>query len=167
MNYLLDSNTLIEAKNRYYNMKFCPGFWDWIASQNLVLEVASISLVGEELKKGNDELATWAKDNAGLFIDVDDDATQRAFAEIAELVAQKAPAMKVGAIEDFMAGADPWLIAKAIATDAVVVTHESFNADIKKKFLIPNICKDFGVTWINTFELMQKLGAELVLAQKA
>ena len=30
MIYLLDTNTLIEAKNRYYSMTICPGYWSWI-----------------------------------------------------------------------------------------------------------------------------------------
>lgn len=30
MTYLLDTNTLIEAKNRYYRMAVCPAYWRWI-----------------------------------------------------------------------------------------------------------------------------------------
>lgn len=50
-----------------------------------------------------------------------------------------------------------------MTTGAVVVTHESFNLDVKRKFLIPNVCKQFGVTWMNTFELLAKLDAKFVL----
>ncbi|WP_454730820.1 MULTISPECIES: DUF4411 family protein [Cupriavidus] len=164
MKHLLDSNTLIEAKNRYYSMTFCPAFWQWVHGQNQLLQVGSISMVADELKKGNDELAQWAKDNAGLFMDVSDDATQLAFVDVARVVAEQAPVMKVGALEKFMAGADPWLIAKAMATDAIVVTHEAFHRDARRKFLIPNICQHFGVPWMNTFELLDKLGAQFVLA---
>lgn len=32
--YLLDANTFIEAKNRYYSMNICPGFWQWITITN-------------------------------------------------------------------------------------------------------------------------------------
>lgn len=28
--YLLDTNVLIEAKNRYYAFDLAPGFWAWI-----------------------------------------------------------------------------------------------------------------------------------------
>lgn len=34
MTYLLDANTLIEAKNRYYQMSICPGYWDWLHKAN-------------------------------------------------------------------------------------------------------------------------------------
>ena len=30
MAYLLDTNVLIEAKNRHYGFDFCPAFCDWI-----------------------------------------------------------------------------------------------------------------------------------------
>lgn len=163
MKHLLDSNTLIEAKNRYYNMNFCPAYWQWIRIQNQLLEVASISFVADELKRGNDELAQWAKDNANLFLDVSDDSTQAAFIEIAQAVSEQAPAMKDGAFDEFMSGADPWLIAKAMTSGAVVVTHESYNPEARRKFLIPNICELFGVQWMNTFELLQKLDAKFVL----
>lgn len=33
MKHLLDSNTLIEAKNRYYSMTVCPAFWQWVHGQ--------------------------------------------------------------------------------------------------------------------------------------
>lgn len=56
MKHLLDSNTLIEAKNRYYAMTVCPGYWAWILQQHQALEVASIVPVRDELAKGNDDL---------------------------------------------------------------------------------------------------------------
>jgi hypothetical protein len=89
-----------------------------------------------------------------LFIAVDDEETQTNFGTVANLVAELAAKMKAGAVEEFLSGADPWLIAKAMTTGATVVTHESYHPDAKKKFLIPNVCKHFGVDWINTFEML-------------
>jgi hypothetical protein len=63
MNYLLDANTLIEAKNRYYGMTICPGFWQWLLLKNEALALASIAPVMDELTKGHDDLAGWAKDS--------------------------------------------------------------------------------------------------------
>lgn len=164
MKYLLDSNTFVEAKNRYYNMTVCPGYWIWILQKFTAQDVASISIVGDELKKGDDELAGWAKDNPTLFVSVHDDATQACFAKVADFVASASTKMKVGAVEDFLSGADPWLIAKAMATGGTVVTHEAYNPEIKKKFLIPNVCEEFGVSWMNTFDMLYKLEARFVLA---
>ena len=85
MNHLLDANTLVEAKNRYYGMAICPGFWQWLLLKNEALALSSIAPVMEELTKGNDELADWAKENAGFFHITNDDSTQEAFAPVFEI----------------------------------------------------------------------------------
>jgi len=163
MNHLLDANTLIEAKNRYYGMAICPGFWEWLLLKNEVLDLASIAPVMDELTKGNDQLAVWVKDNSGFFHTITDQETQLAFAQVAGLVASQAPKMRVGAMDEFLAGADPWLIAKAMTTGATVVTHEVLNREVKRKFIIPNICQELNVPFLNTFELLHKLEARFVL----
>ena len=56
MTYLLDANTLIEAKNRYYQMSICPGYWDWLRKANQTGEGLNIRSVRDELKRGNDAL---------------------------------------------------------------------------------------------------------------
>jgi hypothetical protein len=150
MIYLLDANTLIEAKNRYYSMTICPGYWTWILQSHGKGIVASIDAVGNELKQGHDELAAWAIQNDQLFWDASDGNTQEAFAKVA--------------VEEFLAGADPWLIAKAMTMhDCVVVTHEQFNPQMKRKFSIPNVCQTFGIQWINTFQALDATGAEFRL----
>jgi hypothetical protein len=164
MNYLLDSNTFIQAKNTYYHMSICPGYWDWIERKFSAGEVASVEGVGDELLLGNDELKTWAADHKEIFLPVSDERTQDAFAEIAAHAAQLATQLKPGALEEFLGGADPWLIAKAWASDAAVVTHEALNPQVKKKILIPNVCEHFNVRYVNTFDLLLTLKAEFVLS---
>lgn len=166
MKYLFDSNTLIEAKNRYYHMDICPGFWEWIIQENSENRIASIEMVRNELMEGNDALKDWVEDQKQLFIPESDAPTQTVFAQVAGLVMKTAPSMKNGAAEDFLAGADPWLIAKAKTLDAVLVTQEHFDPNNKKKFLIPNLCRELGVTTINTFELLLAMEAQFVLATK-
>ncbi|HEY8905173.1 MAG TPA: DUF4411 family protein [Rhodoferax sp.] len=164
MIFLLDSNTLIEAKNRYYGMTICPGYWSWVLRSHGQGVVASIESVGDELKRGNDELAQWAKHNAALFLPVSDAATQTAFAQVAALVASQTAQMKPGALEEFLGGADPWLIAKAMTLpDSVVVTHEQFNLQIRRKFSIPNVCQHFGLQWMDTFAVLGHTKANFVL----
>lgn len=164
MRYLLDANTLIEAKNRYYQMSICPGYWDWLLKSNQSEIVASVDSVGEELRRGNDALAQWAKDHPHLFLAESDDATQASFAEVAQYVADNTATMKAGALQEFLSGADPWLIAKARTIDATVVTHEQFNEAVRRKFLIPNICRYFGIQHIDTFDLLKIVEAKFVLA---
>lgn len=164
MSYLLDANTFIEAKNTYYHMAICPGYWRWVEAQSLVGDVASVESVRDELLQGNDELEAWAKANKEVFLPVSDDPTQQAFVQVAAFAEGAAKAMKPGVLNEFLAGADPWLIAKAISTGGVVVTHEKRDPNIKRKLLIPNVCDHFDVRCINTFDLLLKLKAEFVLA---
>lgn len=163
MKHLLDANTLIEAKNHYYGMAFCPAFWQWLLLQNQVMALASITSVKDEIAKGKDELATWTAENPAFFHDISDEHTQAAYIEVATHLAELAPKMKVGALEEFLSGADPWLIAKAMCTGATVVTHEVLNFEAKRKFIIPNVCKHFDVPYMNTFELLHTLDARFVL----
>jgi hypothetical protein len=161
--YLLDANTRIEAKNRYYQMSICPGYWDWIHRVHQAGEVSSIRSVREELKRGNDDLAERAKQHAYLFLEESDTATQAAFAQVAQHVADTAPQMKPGALDEFLRGADPWLFAKAMTTNDTVVTHEQLNLAARRKFLIPNVCEHFNVPFVDTFELLNALAARFVL----
>jgi hypothetical protein len=163
MNHLLHANTLIEAKNRYYGMAICPGFWQWLLLKNKSFALASIEPVMDEVTKGNDDLAGWVKDNSGFFHATTDQETQLAFAEVVGLVVDQAPRMRIGAMEEFLAGADPWLIAKAMTTGATVVTQEVLDLKTKRKFIIPNICREVNVPFLNTFELLHRLEARFVL----
>lgn len=165
MIYLLDANTLIEAKNRYYSMTICPGYWAWILQSYDQGVVASIETVGQELLRGNDELAAWTQTHKNLFWTVSDAATQEAFAQVAAHVANSATQMKAGAVEDFLSGADPWLIAKAMTTpESVLVTQEKLDLHRKNKFIIPNVCQHFRVSWMDTFSVLEATRARFDLA---
>ncbi|MDP4488172.1 DUF4411 family protein [Pseudoalteromonas piscicida] len=162
MNYLLDANTFIEAKNRYYSMAICPGYWQWILQSNIYSGVASIRFIKDELTNGNDELAQWAKDNSHLFLANDDEPTQIVYTQVVQhVMAQEG--MKNGAQEEFLRGADPWLIAKAMTSGATIVTHEKLDRNIRRKILIPNVCEHFGVQYIDTFELLHQLEAQFIM----
>ncbi len=163
MTYVLDTNTFIEAKNRYYQMKVCPGYWDWLLVRCSSSDICSIDKIAHELSKGRDDLATWAADHPELFHATTDAGTQGHFGTVANHVATLTH-LNAGAIPDFLSGADPWLIAKAMHTGATVVTHEVYQPAIRRKVSIPNVCAHFSVPWMNTFELLSTLHAEFVLA---
>lgn len=57
-----------------------------------------------QLAKGNDDLTQWVKSNAQLFEDASDERTQVAFGYIVAKIAEQAPLMKVGALEEFLKG---------------------------------------------------------------
>lgn len=159
----MDSNTYIQAKNLYYDMNFCPAFWDWLEKQFQAGQVMSIDNVYLELTDSNDELSKWAKANKPHFLPVADNSTQDMFTEIANYVVSLTDKSQTD-IANFLSKADPWIIAKASTTGATIVTHEALVPSNSKKVKIPNICKQFGVSYINTFELLRKLNAKFVMA---
>lgn len=70
---------------------------------------------------------------------------------------------KPEAKSEFATVADGWLIAYAQAHNAVVVTHELFRPNATNRVLIPNICRQFNVPYLNTFEMLRQLGVRFVL----
>ncbi len=162
--FLTDANVFIEAKNRYYDFDICPGFWDWMDAQVPGQKVCSITPVYDELADGGDSLAQWIKDrkNDGRFLKVDDAAAQKLFAHVATTV--QAGAFKPEAKAEFLAGADPWLVAKARAIGATVVTQEKFQAGALRRVPLPNICQAFDVPYIDTFELLKQGAAKFKMA---
>jgi hypothetical protein len=161
--HLLDANVFIEAKNHYYRFDTFPGFWNWLDAEHEKGRIASIKPIRDELLKGNDELAEWIKirKDSGWFLPVDDVETQQFLAQIAAWV--MAQPFKEAAKPEFLAGGDPWLIAKAKAIGATVVTQETFEARSMKKVKIPNVCRAFEVPYINTFDLLRQAGASFAL----
>ncbi|BBL56725.1 DUF4411 family protein [Methylomonas koyamae] len=161
MKYLLDSNTYIQAKNFYYGMDICPAYWDWLDRQFQLGLVASVQMIGKELRDGDDELAEWVKFRPEHFIDNDDAETQSVFSVIVQSVATGD--YNPGNRDNFLAKADPWLIAKAKTLGATVVTHEALLAPNTKKVKVPNICREFGVPCLDTFQFLRELNARFVL----
>lgn len=163
MRFLLDANTYIQAKNQYYGMDICPAYWDWLDQQFQLGVIASVHMIGTELREGNDELADWVGSRPAHFIKNDDPESQAVFAEIAQSV--MAGNYNPGNRDNFLAKADPWIIAKAKSIGATVVTHEALVAPNTKKVKIPNICQQFGVPCLNTFQFLRNLRARFVLAE--
>ncbi|MBK5261046.1 MAG: DUF4411 family protein [Peptostreptococcaceae bacterium] len=162
MKYLLDSNIFIQAKNSQYPFDAFPGFWEWLKRDMEAGIVASIEPVYKEIIKGNDELGDWVKvcQECGCFLSVDDSKTQTKFAEVASWAVDPAQDFKPTAYQEFLQVADSWLIAKAHSTEATVVTLEKFDPQCKKRVLIPNACETFGVEYINTIELIRRIGVK-------
>lgn len=162
MAYLLDADTLIQAKDEYYAFDLCPGFWNWVDQQNEAGTMFSVQAVKEELMRGDDELARWAAyRETGFFLPVDE-RTSGAMAAVSGWV--QAGDFRDDAKRVFLAGADPWLIAHALAHGHTVVTHEVHVDGQKNKVKIPTVCRALNVPCIRTFEMLRTERARFVLA---
>jgi hypothetical protein len=157
--YLLDSDVLIQAKNLHYGFDFCPAFWAWIDERHATGAVFSIEKVGDELKAGADDLASWASSRPELFLKPDS-----AVIPSLQTVSQWATngAYSPAAVSTFLQVADYYLIAHAHAHQHIVVTHEVV-AHGTKKIKIPNACIDLGVKCMTPFEMLRLETARFVL----
>jgi predicted nucleic acid-binding protein len=156
--YLIDSDVLIQAKNRHYGFDFCPAFWDWIDREYANGVVASVAAVRAELIAGGDQLSTWAQARKDMFLAPDAPVIvelQQASEWADANYAAPGPAT-------FLAAADSYLVAHAAAHRHVVVTHE-LPANSPTKIKIPNACQALGVSCVNVFELLRSQGARFVL----
>ena len=160
MQYLLDTNTFIEAKNDYYRFSFCPGYWDWLLQKNQEEIIYCVDKIKAELLAGNDDLTEWTKKSPDkLFIKptanlgqslalVSQWTNSRNFTDAAKTV--------------FFNSADYYLIAYAHSLSYTLVTRERSDPNSRRRVKIPDACLGVGVRYISPFELMEIEKANLV-----
>lgn len=159
--YVLDANVFIDAHRRYYAFDICPGFWDAVLHYHKAGRIISIDKVRQEILAG-DALEAWAKNNAPalLFKSTAETAVTNHFAAMMNWVqaqAQFKPAAKV----EFARVADGWVAAYAKSyPDYVAVTHEEYAPAAKRNVPLPNVCKQFGVPYVDTFMMLRELNSQ-------
>ncbi len=62
---------------------------------------------------------------------------------------------------EFARVADGWVAARAQTSDATLVANEVFDPNVKRRIPLPHLCKEFGVPYVGTFELLRTLNARL------
>lgn len=165
--YVLDANVFIQASQRYYGLDVFPGFWQALIREHGKKRVFSIDRIKAELLASHDKLSEWAKDRAPVtfFKGTADEAVGAAFGEMVKWVqaeSQFIPEAKA----QFASAADGWVIAYAKANGLVVVTHEEYAPDVKRKVPMPNVCLEFDVAYCDTFTMLRQLGLKFVLRTK-
>jgi hypothetical protein len=162
MQYCIDSSVYIQAHRTYYAFDLAPRFWNALedmAVNNLIISPIAVYI---EIQKGNDELADWTKPlREQLFIEPDKSVNTE-LSKIADYVYVNYADQHW--ISDFLGGADPWVIAQASAHHLIVVSmetqknaeeREKLSNKIRGKIKMPNICFQFGINCMTTFELLR------------
>ena len=161
MIFCLDTNIFIQAWNGYYAIDFFPDYWDsldQLAQQGVVFATEEVK---REIEDTDDELKKWISSKEYFFKPIDD-AVQECLIEVF-----KDPHHR--RLIDSVKGrskADPWVIAHAMAEDAVVVTKEEYAPPETARIRIPNVCDDLGIEWINDYELIRQLGLSFSINNK-
>ncbi len=168
--YLIDTSVFIQAYRAYYSFSLCPGFWESLISLHKQGLVLSIDGVLEEICYGDeDELVAWAKFQMPktCFASTNDSVVVDWYAQI-QLWANSQIQFSNAAKAEFADETDAWVIAYAGAKNLTVVTQEVFNAFIKRKIPIPNVCKanNFKVPCIDVFTMLTRLGVQFGVLEK-
>lgn len=159
--YVLDANVFIQAARRYYAFDVAPRFWDSLVKHAANGQVRSIDRVLKELDRGKDELAAWVNnDLSDAFASTDEPGVIQVYGDLMAWV-QAQSQFTDAAKTDFASGADGWLVAYAKVNGCVVVTQEVFDPVIKRKVPIPNMCQAWSVPYIDTFDMLRRLGIKL------
>ena len=166
--YVLDANAFIEAKNRYYGLDICPGFWDALVAQHDAKRVFSIDRIRAELADQDDEIKDWIENQAPetFFKKTEDQAVIAEFQKLVGWV-YSTDQFADSAKSEFAAVADGWVIAYAAVNKLVVVTHEEFAPAARRKVPMPNVCVEFDVEYVNTFEMLRSLDERFVRGRKS
>ena len=171
MAYIVDSNGFIQADNLYYGRDFCPAYWDWLQASGQAGRVISIDRVYTEIQAKQDDLAQWVSrpEVSGLFLPSGDAATVAAYRRIVDWVQSRqrndgSQFYRNAARNDFFGGgADPYLIAYALAHGHTVVTAEGNDPANRKKVLIPVVCNGLAVKCIALYDLLRREQARFIL----
>jgi hypothetical protein len=159
LKYVLDANVFMEASRRYYQFEFAKPFWNGLISFSNDGVICSIDKVLEEIQRGDDELKTWAENEySDHFITTKDDGILQAYSTLVNW-AQGQTQYNQNAKDIFMEkdNADTWVLSFALSKKLIIVTHEVFDANIKKRIPIPNVCRNFDIDYCDTFELLRDL----------
>ena len=155
MLYLIDTNVLVDARRYYYPLDRVPQFWEWLEDmgRNDALKVPLE--VYEEVTDGDDDLVVWLKANKSAMV-LDESFIPGLLTRVIER--GYAPDLTDSEIEEI--GADPVLIAYALAdpSNRCVVTMETSKPSRQRANRhIPDVCRDFDIRCINTFQLIREL----------
>lgn len=148
--YTLDTNILVNM-NRLYPEDIFPGLWGSLEDLVKAGRICICEEVLEELKRGGDELHSWAKGLQGFACPVS--ATEP------PLVGQISRAHP-GWVRGTTNAADPWLVAHALAHNRTIVTEEraAGHGVVDANQKVPNVAAEHGVDSMRFFDLARAEG---------
>lgn len=162
MEYLIDSNSLIDAHQKWYRPKVFASVWGCLASHK---DVKMTSFVYAEIKYPND-LVTWTKKTYQKEIVVPNKDIIKAYSEIMDWITQSKRWGAAGIAKwQNPDKADPWLIATAKVNKQTIVTLDgngratlpNLGIASGKEPKINAVAEHFKVPTMTIYELLEQL----------
>lgn len=145
---LFDTNIFIQH-DHFCRRDVFISLWDWLANNDK--NCCSIIFVYNEISPHNSALTAWANSvPSGYFIDNFINPIQTEFQKVSRYVVGNFPVSQERT--NFLAKADPWLIATAMHNNADIITFEKPATPNSTKPKIPDVASYFGITCHNFFD---------------
>jgi hypothetical protein len=146
--YCFDTSGFMDGWVRHYPYDVFPDLWNKMDGLIGNGTIISSTEVFEEIKKKDDDLSKWMNGRKSMLVDIDDN-TQIIITEILA----KFP--KFVDSRSNRNGADPWVIALAIANKGTVVTGEIAPGK-EDRPTIPFVCQHFQVPYMGLLGFMRE-----------
>lgn len=156
--FVLDANVFISANNMYYAPDLCAEFWRILVDCNREGTVFSIDRVYDELIRHKDDLSEWSHRNNFMFVSTRNERIEQVYADMTEWVRRE---RRPEALEEFSGAADGWLAAYAVVTGSTLVTHEQPAPSSRNHAKLPDVCEEFDIPYMNTFDMLRRLEIRL------
>lgn len=155
--YILDANVLITASKNMYPIDIFPSFWNTLLDKATNKEFCLTEEVVEELNRGNDQLKDWLNNNIDCF-EILKSNNQKLIDEYSLIIQSVVDNDNYyqSAKDEFASIADSWLIAHAKNNNYIIVTQEKLNINSKKRIMIPNVCNEFNIEYIDIVQFMRE-----------
>jgi len=148
--YSVDSSALLHGWIRAYppTITIFQPFWQRMSELITDGRLRASIEVLNEIKKKDDELATWCESNSEFFVDIEGDVIQEKVADLLRKYPRLVDTRKG------RSGADPFVIAFAQIHNRplTVVTEEKGGTREKPK--IPYVCQEEGIRCISLLDLI-------------
>ena len=86
---------------------------------------------------------------------------EKVYADMTEWVRRE---RRPEALEEFSGAADGWLAAYASVTGSTLVTHEQPAPNSLNHAKLPDVCEEFDIPYVNTFDMLRRLEIRLCQA---
>lgn len=154
MPYTFDTSALIHLfRPGNYDREVFGGLWENFENIVETEGIWSVREVYREIKRGNDELVTWANGHKEIFLSPSEE--ERKFIRYLLRNPQYQQLVKIKNIKGGLPAADPFVIAQAKMEGYCVVTQETRRAGSVR---IPNVCDSYGIECVNLSGFMNREG---------
>ena len=150
------------AWHDHYPPDLYPGFWECLEQYSQEGRLLSIDHVRSEILSPIDLIAWVDRHWQGSFVFSGEQEVVQVFSDMQTWV-QGNEQFSSAAKDDFARTADGWLAAYARIHNAIVVSNEVFDPNVKRRVPLPNLCKQFGVAHSNTIGMLRGLGVRFDL----